>query len=392
MFTVEFVNIEKVLELLFEIAPDDEDVLSVELDTVNVPPTFTAPDIPTPPATVAAPVVDDVLAVVFATDRVPVIDKDANDVEPDTDNVPPMKVAPIIPTPPLKVAEPVVVDEDAMVFVIDNIPLLLIPPPTFRTEEIPTPPKNVAHPVVIELDTVILVTERIPVVEIEFKTDSAPPKFIEPLTPIPPVKTGDPVVEPLTKVEPPIPRPPETITAPVMLEVEAVVFTTVNTPVAVIVDIVVVPFIDRAPFTNMEPPTPTPPAVTTDPFIYEVEMVVVDILAILEIPTPPAKTAEPVVKEEDAVVLVTFTIPEHDTADNVVELDTESEPATFVPPPIPTPPETTNAPVVDEVDTVVEVNATAPYNVAVPFTDIELLRNIAPPTPTPPDTTTAPVV
>ncbi|RKO87322.1 hypothetical protein BDK51DRAFT_33952 [Blyttiomyces helicus] len=155
-----------------EIAPDGEGVLSVELDTVNVSTTFTATDIPTPTATVAAPVIVDALAVVFASNRMPVIDEDVNDVEPDTDNLPPMKVAPVIPTPPLKVAEPVVVDEDAVVFVTDNVPLLLIPPPAYRTEEIPTSPKNVAHPVVIKLDTFVLVTERIPVVEIEFKTDN----------------------------------------------------------------------------------------------------------------------------------------------------------------------------------------------------------------------------
>ena len=213
-----------------------------------------------------------------------------------------------------------------------------------------------------------------------------------------------------------IPTPPDTVNAPVVLEVETVVsvietapldVNPVNVPIEVILVWaavanvpVIVPVTDKAPPTFNAPPIPTPPVTINAPVDVVVEAVefVID-TAPLDV--NPVNVPTEVILVWAAVANVPVILPVTDKA-----------PPTFNAPPIPTPPVTIKAPVdvvVEAVEFVIEtvpldvnpVNvpteviegcaAVANVPVILPVTDKAPPTFNAPPIPTPPVTIKAPV-
>jgi len=159
------------------------------------------------------------------------------------------------------------------------------------------------------------------------------------------------LIDPPTFKFPPNPRPPDTTSAPVDVDVETVVLA-----------------IPTAPPMLAVPPSPKPPDTTNAPVVVFVETVVLAIpiappmLTVPPIPIPPVITTAPVVELVDTVVFETLVIPAMLTA-----------------PPMPIPPVITTAPVVELVDTVVLEIVTFPEVAAIliPFPP-ELCRFNAP--------------
>ena len=104
------------VEFAIYILPDVVTSVSVvELDTFNVPPTNTFPDIPAPPLTTIAPVVTELLCVELLMDTIPeqlILETliAFSVLVPETFNVPPMYSFPDTPIPPTTVNAPVLVD------------------------------------------------------------------------------------------------------------------------------------------------------------------------------------------------------------------------------------------------------------------------------------------
>ncbi|RKO92361.1 hypothetical protein BDK51DRAFT_42027 [Blyttiomyces helicus] len=404
-------------------------------DMLSIPPMFAASLIPKPPDKTTQPVEDEEETVVFVTFAVPealifpkvlvpVTESDAV-----ADKLPPTFVSPEIPTTPENTADPDVVDEDAVVFVTDSTPEAeiaarveepeIVPgpvtnndPPMFAAPAIPTPPEITAEPVIVEVDAVVLVIDRIPVTVVA-------PYDEDPVTVSPPAIFADP----------PTPIPPETTAAPVADNVEAVVFVIDEIPEAVIAPSVDLPDIGRLPATKVAPPIPsentadpvmldvvpvipTPPEKTADP--VETAVVVFEFVRVPVtesappmfvaplIPTPPENTAESLVAEVDDVVFVTDRIPVAVIADCVEAPTTEKElvaervPPMLAAPEIPTPPENMAEPVEVEEDTVIKEPVAVDVDVFVVVTDknsmLDALDNeppmkAAPAVPSPPDNT-----
>ena len=145
---------------------------------------------------------------------------------------------------------------------------------------------------------------------------------------------------------PPTPKPPEITAAPVVVLVELVVDRTVNNSVdnnAAPVKLPPVPVVIMLPPTYKFPPIPAPPVTCNAPVFVEVEVAVPVILITVDAnnAAPTKLPPEPV----DAIV-----------------------PPTFKFPPIPTPPVTTNAPVVVLTDWVDEVTDNTEVAVTTPAT------------------------
>ena len=128
----------------------------------------------------------------------------------------------------------------------------------------------------------------------------------------------------------PTPTPPATVNAPVVVDVEFVIFVTVDTP----------------PITN-PPAMPTPPATCKAP-------VVGDRVALVPVITIVVNVALPATTGVDTPVKLTLPV-------------TLTSPNTFKLPPMPTPPATTNAPVEELLEPVVLVNIKPPVLI-VPYT------------------------
>jgi hypothetical protein len=421
-------------------APLVDKVESVVLETVVIPETFNvllrvetpltfkvvpikhALAIPRPPLTINAPLIDEVESVILETVAIPL-----------TFKVVPIKHALEIPRPPLTTNAPLVDKLESIVFETVVIPetfkvlLNVDAPVTFKVVpikhalEIPRPPLTTNAPLVDKVESVVLETAVIPETFKELLSVDAPVTFkVVPIKhalaiPRPPLTTNAPLVDkvesvvfetvvipeifkvllrmdaPVTfKVVPikhflAIPRPPLTINAPLIDEVESVVFETVVIPVRV----------DAPPTLNVVPikhalAIPIPPLTINAPLVDKVESVVFETVVIpetfkellrvetpptlkvvpikhaLAIPRPPLTTNAPLVDRVESVVLETVVIPE-----TFKVLETVVIPETFnvllrvdAPPTlkvvpikhalaIPRPPLTINAPLIDEVESVV---------------------------------------
>ena len=150
--------------------------------TVKFSPTKQFLPIPTPPTTVAAPVVSEVLCSVESTVKV----------------VPGEFVISIVPV---------------LVVAYVTVPAVNVPP-TCKFLATPTPPANVAHPVVVEVASSVESTVK--VVPVPLVTSKVPEE-------VELYDTEPPVIVPPTCKFPTIPTPPATCNAPVVVEVAAVV-------------------------------------------------------------------------------------------------------------------------------------------------------------------------
>ncbi|RKO93877.1 hypothetical protein BDK51DRAFT_37726 [Blyttiomyces helicus] len=309
----------------------------------------------------------------------------ANVEELEVDKVLPINTPPAMPTPPENTAEPVDVEEDAVVDVTDRFPEAVIAacdempatdkePPINAAPAIPTPPENTA-------ELVVAVTDSMPEAIINARVD-------EPVIKRAPVTD----TEPPTNVAPEIPTPPANTAEPVDLDVETVVDVTFILPDAVIDACVEVPATFRAPFKYVDPEIPTPPENTPEPVVAEVEAVVDDPPTYVdpEIPIPQENTAHPVEEEEpvviviestpDAVIVAKVDVPATDR----FELTEAFAPTFRLEPmnqdlPTPRPP----AKIIDHVS--VDVASVVPEHDNAPP------RNIDPLTPIPPENTADPV-
>jgi hypothetical protein len=236
----------------------------------------------------------------------------------------------------------------------------LIPSPIFRDFAIPAPPETIKVPDVVVFDNAEELSKRD--------------------VPVPtPLLMANPETEDLllgsVKRVPPIPTPPATIKAPVVVEVvTADEFNIIEFPVPTAL-LNPNPEIEEVLLASVNnvPPIPTPPVTINAPEV--VFVVTADEFNIIEFPVPtPLLNPKPDIEEVlDASV------------NNV--------------PPIPTPPETINAPVVVLVVTADEFNiiddpVPTPLLMANPETEDLLPGSVkrVPPIPTPPATTNAPVV
>ena len=191
----------------------------------------------------------------------------------------------------------------------------MIPSPIFRDFAIPAPPEIIKAPELVVFDKTV---------EDNIIDDPLPAPLLKPKPDIEEVLAGS------VNNVPPIPTPPATINAPEVVEVvTAAEFNIIEFPVPA-------PLLIANPETedlldgsvNNVPPIPTPPATINAPEVKDV--VTAAEFNIIELPVPaPSLIANP--ETEDLFPGSVKRVP-----------------------PIPTPPATTNAPVVVEVVTVVE--------------------------------------
>jgi hypothetical protein len=194
------------------INPSPAPVVTI-LVAVNIPPTLTLPPIPTPPVTTNAPVVvENEVAVPLTVTVVAVMILAVSITDP-------ISVAPVMDPP-----EPVVT----------------ILPPRYKSPPIPTPPATTNAPVVVLVDEAVLPIVAVPVIvavvlEIKLAPVMDPP---------------DPVVamKPPTNKLPPIPAPPRTCNAPVLVEVAEVRLDMINVVVVPVEDAALPPPVNSTPF------------------------------------------------------------------------------------------------------------------------------------------------
>ena len=245
---------------------------------------------PIPPETIIEPVIALELSVVELTEIVLL-----TVVAPDTFNIPFKKVSFAIPSPPEITRDPVFDVVEFVVLVIDIVPenvadvpviapivvlfkvvvpaVFTIPenvaiPETFKIPFkkvsllTPRPPAAIIDPVIDDALFVVLVIVAIPVIEIAAKLETPVTFKVDP-----------------RKVSFATPKPPDTISEPVIEFVEFVVFVIDTIPLAPIELALIPPNVElfvtlRLPFKKVSFETPSPPLITRDPVIEFVEFVV----------------------------------------------------------------------------------------------------------------------
>ena len=327
----------------------------------------------------------------------PVVNHDANA------RLPPIVILLLIPIPPVTTKVPVVVDVDAVPAVnvvapatlkLLNVPIVVI---DVCDDEANTPFNEVAVTVdafIVPLTPIPPVTINVPVVvvveSVPFENLTIPPALIAPLTPIPPVTINVPfvvVVEavpaakltiPALLIAPLIPKPPVITKAPVVDVVDAVLSPNNILPAGthnayLLVRVILAPTAGAFAIYTVDAFVIVA-AVTADIVLIPNEFTTPDanVLVLLQVNEAPLKfDCNPVVLNEATVRLL--------SNDNPCKLLWESVPVAVIDPlvvielvavivlphlsspPIPTPPVTTKAPVVDDTDAVLSPNNILPF-------------------------------